>query len=99
MGSDVADVMAYVGSMPRMRTLTAELGDRAVAGRVLAIMAERYAARRRTDGVWVDAAAWLVTARRRGWPQADNPMDAERLTRGGTPAPAVRHGRSKPGLW
>jgi hypothetical protein len=64
MGSDVADVMGYVRGMPMIRTLAAGLGNEALAERVLAIIAEQYAARQRPDGVWVRAAAWLVTARR-----------------------------------
>jgi hypothetical protein len=35
-----------------------------VTERVLAEVADQYAARQRPDGVWVRAAAWLVTARR-----------------------------------
>ena len=64
MGSDVADVMSYVRGMPMIRSLSAELGDEAQTERVLATVAEQYAARQRPDGVWVRAAAWLVTARR-----------------------------------
>ena len=64
MGSDVADVMGYVRGMPVIRNLAAGLGDEALAERVLAVIAEQYAARQRPDGVWVRAAAWLVTARR-----------------------------------
>ncbi len=64
MGSDVADVMSYVRGMRMTRSLAADLGDEALTGRVLATIAEQYAARQRPDGVWVRAAAWLVTARR-----------------------------------
>jgi ubiquinone/menaquinone biosynthesis C-methylase UbiE len=64
MGSDVADVMGYVRGMPMVRNLAAGLGDEALTGRALATVAEQYAARQRPDGVWVDAAAWLVTAQR-----------------------------------
>jgi SAM-dependent methyltransferase len=64
LGTDVADVMAYVRDMRRVRTLTAELGDEALAERALATMADEYATRQRPDGVWVDAAAWVVSARR-----------------------------------
>ena len=64
MGSDVADVMSYVRGMPMIRSLSAELGDEAQTERVLATVAEQYAARQRPDGRWVRAAAWLVTARR-----------------------------------
>lgn len=65
-GSDVADVVDYFSSMGRFRRLFAELGDGALTGRILATMAERYAARQRPDGVWVEAAAWLVRARLTG---------------------------------
>jgi SAM-dependent methyltransferase len=64
MGSDVADVMSFVRGMPMIRNLAAGLGDEALTERVLAIIAEQYAARQRHDGVWVRAAAWLVTAHR-----------------------------------
>jgi SAM-dependent methyltransferase len=62
MGSDVADVMSYVRGMPTTRNLAANLGNEALAERVLAVIAEQYAARQCPDGVWVRAAAWLVTA-------------------------------------
>src|SRR5207249_4886103 len=65
-GSDVPDVMTYVCGMPRIRTLIVELGDPALTGRVIAGMTEAFTARRRPDGVWVDTAAWLVSARRAG---------------------------------
>ena len=64
MGSDVADVMSYVRGMPMIRNLAAELGDEALTERVLAVIAEQYAARQRPGGVCVRGAAWLVTARR-----------------------------------
>jgi hypothetical protein len=64
MGSDVADVMSYVRGMPLIRNLAAGLGDEVQTERVLAVIAEQYAARQRPDGVWVRAAAWLVTAHR-----------------------------------
>jgi hypothetical protein len=64
MGSDVADVMSYVRGMPMIGSLAAQLGNEALTKRVLAVIAEQYAARQRPDGVWVRAAAWLVTARR-----------------------------------
>jgi hypothetical protein len=63
-GSDLDDVMAYVRGMPRVRNLLASLDDPALAGRALATMAAQYAERQRPDGVWVRAAAWLVTASR-----------------------------------
>jgi SAM-dependent methyltransferase len=64
-GSDVDDVMNYIYGMPAIAMLTARLDDDALAGRVRAAMAGEYAARRGPDGVWVRAAAWLVTARQR----------------------------------
>jgi SAM-dependent methyltransferase len=64
MGSDVGDVMSYIRSMPRIRGLVADLGDEAVLERVMTAVAGEYAARAQPDGVWVRAAAWLVTARR-----------------------------------
>jgi len=64
MGSDVADVMSYVRGMPMIRGLAAQLGNEALTERVLAVIAEQYAARQRPDGVWVRAAAWLVAAHR-----------------------------------
>jgi ubiquinone/menaquinone biosynthesis C-methylase UbiE len=64
MGSDVADVMSHVRGMPLIRNLAAGLENEALTERVLAVIAEQYAARQRDDGVWVRAAAWLVTARR-----------------------------------
>jgi ubiquinone/menaquinone biosynthesis C-methylase UbiE len=63
-GSDVADVMSYVRGMSTTRSLTADLGNETLTQRVFASIAEQYAARLRPDGVWVRAAAWLVTARR-----------------------------------
>jgi ubiquinone/menaquinone biosynthesis C-methylase UbiE len=64
LGSDVADVMSYVRGMPMIRTLAANLGDGMLTERVMGNIADQYAARQRRDGVWVRAAAWLVTARR-----------------------------------
>jgi SAM-dependent methyltransferase len=64
MGSDVTDVMSYVRGMPMIRNLAAGLGDLVLTERVLATVAEQYAARQHLDGVWVHAAAWLVTAQR-----------------------------------
>jgi SAM-dependent methyltransferase len=63
-GSDVDDVMSYVSGMPRIRDLTVSLDDPRATERVLVTIAEEYAARQSADGVWVCAAAWLVTARR-----------------------------------
>jgi len=63
-GSDVDDVMSYICSQPVIRNVTADLDDPELTERVLASIAERYRARQRPDGIWVRAAAWLVTARR-----------------------------------
>jgi hypothetical protein len=64
MGSDVADVMGYVRGMPTIRALVDRLGDEAIAERAFATIAEHYARCQRPDGVWVRAAAWLITANR-----------------------------------
>jgi hypothetical protein len=56
--------MHYVRGMPMIRNLTASLDDPMLSEGVLADIAAQYAARQRLDGVWVRAAAWLVTARR-----------------------------------
>ena len=63
-GPDVADVMSYVQAMLMIRSLTAGLRDEALTERVLATIADQYAVRQKPDGVWVRAAAWLVTAHR-----------------------------------
>lgn len=63
-GSDVCDVMSYVGGMPMVRSLMAGLGNEALAERVLSTIEEQYAERQRADGIWVRAAAWLVSAQR-----------------------------------
>jgi SAM-dependent methyltransferase len=63
-GSDVPDVMSYVRGMPAVRARIADLNDAALTKQVLASIAEEYATRQRPDGVWVRAAAWLVTAHR-----------------------------------
>ena len=62
-GSDVKDVMSYIRGMPVIRTLAASL-DPGLAERVLAAIEEQYGTRQRPDGIWVHAAAWLVTAHR-----------------------------------
>jgi SAM-dependent methyltransferase len=61
-GSDVKDVMDYICGMPVIRTLAANL-DPVLTAQVLAAIEEQYDVRRRPDGIWVHAAAWLVTAR------------------------------------
>jgi ubiquinone/menaquinone biosynthesis C-methylase UbiE len=64
LGSDVADVMSYVRGTRMVRELAGQVADDALTERVLASLAEQYAARQRPDGIWVRAGAWLVTARR-----------------------------------
>jgi hypothetical protein len=63
MGSDVKDVMNYIRGMPVIRALAANL-DPVHTARVLATIEEQYNACQRPEGIWVHAAAWLVTARR-----------------------------------
>jgi ubiquinone/menaquinone biosynthesis C-methylase UbiE len=64
-GSDVDDVIGYVRGMEVVRRIAAAAaGDDRQVERALAAMAGEYAARQAPDGVWVEAAAWLVTARR-----------------------------------
>jgi SAM-dependent methyltransferase len=62
-GSDVTDVMSYICGMPVIRTLAANL-DPVLTARVLTAIEEQYGARQGPGGIWVQAAAWLVTARR-----------------------------------
>jgi ubiquinone/menaquinone biosynthesis C-methylase UbiE len=64
MGTDVAEVMNYVRGMPTVRALAASIDDTALTERVFAALADEYAEHKRDDGVWVQAAAWLVTASR-----------------------------------
>lgn len=63
-GADVDDVSAYVRQTSRVRELAARYPDEAFLRRVWDTLAGEYAARQRPDGVWVEAAAWLVVARR-----------------------------------
>ncbi len=63
-GADVDDVMGYVRGMPVMQGIADSLGDETEFERTLARVADDYAPRQYPDGVWVNAAAWLVTARR-----------------------------------
>lgn len=55
-GSDVADMLAYQSNAPLVRNFE---GPREPG---FAALAAEYGARQRPDGVWVTAAAWLVTA-------------------------------------
>jgi SAM-dependent methyltransferase len=64
LGADTADVMSFIRVMPRLRALVHGLADDAKAERAWAATAEQYAAREQPDGVWVQASAYLVTARR-----------------------------------
>jgi len=63
-GSDVEDVMGYARGMELVRRVAEAAGDDLLVERALAVMAAEYGARQAPDGVWVEAAAWLVTARR-----------------------------------
>jgi ubiquinone/menaquinone biosynthesis C-methylase UbiE len=63
-GSDVPDVMRYVRGMPMIRGLARQLASPEETERAFAAIAQQYAARKRPDGIWVRAAAWLVTGRR-----------------------------------
>jgi SAM-dependent methyltransferase len=62
LGTDVADVLGYTLGMARFRGLLDALDARG-AKRVRGALAEAYRTRQRPDGVWIDVAAWLVTAR------------------------------------
>ncbi|GIE97602.1 class I SAM-dependent methyltransferase [Paractinoplanes rishiriensis] len=62
LGSDVPDVMGYAFGSSQVRDLVAAAGPE-VAARVRAEMEAEFTARTRPDGVWVEAAAYLVTAR------------------------------------
>ena len=65
MGSDVADVMTYICGTPKIRKLLSALPTQELRTRVLEAMADDYAKCQRFDGVWVSAAARMVTAMRR----------------------------------
>jgi SAM-dependent methyltransferase len=60
-GTDVADVMGYLCETSRVRELMAWL-DPAATDSMRAAMRQRLTACQQPDGVWVQAAAWLVTA-------------------------------------
>lgn len=62
-GSDPTDARDYARGSSRCRALLDSLDDPRQVEAVLAGMTGEYAARHRPDGVWVEAAAWLVTAR------------------------------------
>jgi len=63
LGRDVPDVMNYVGGTPAIRNLRPDL-DEVTFQQVLTTIADQYSARQDPGGVWIHAAAWLVTARR-----------------------------------
>ena len=52
----------YIGTEHILLGLLRE--EEGLAARVLETIEEQYQARQRPDGIWVPAAAWLVTARR-----------------------------------
>ncbi|WBB74697.1 methyltransferase domain-containing protein [Micromonospora sp. WMMD1128] len=62
LGSDVDDVLGYLRGTSRVRELLGRLDDQRTVERVLDALTEDLTARRRADGVWVEAAVWLVTA-------------------------------------
>jgi SAM-dependent methyltransferase len=64
MGSDVADVMTYICGTPKVRKLLASLPTQELRALILEAMADDYAKCQRYDGVWVPAAARMVTATR-----------------------------------
>ncbi len=64
LGTDADDVMSYVRGTQAVRTLTASLPDPSQAEPILAALAGQYATRQHPDGVWVQAATFLSTARR-----------------------------------
>jgi SAM-dependent methyltransferase len=64
MGTDVDDVMGYVRGMTLIRDAAEILGHEKDFERMMAQIAYDYAQRQRSNGVWVNAVAWLVTARR-----------------------------------
>lgn len=62
LGDDVADVLAYALGSSQTRDLWTVV-DAAAAVRIREAMAADFAKRAGPDGVWVEAAAYLVTAR------------------------------------
>lgn len=62
-GTDVEDVIAYYQATPEARSLTGPL-DEHTAGKITAALREALRPFQREDGVWLGAAAWLVTAAR-----------------------------------
>lgn len=63
LGSDVPDVMAYALATTQVRNLLAAVPDPVVVERILATMAEQFAAHQNADGIWGEAAGYLITAR------------------------------------
>src|SRR5580658_765198 len=64
-GTDVTDVLNYVRGMSMIRNLIADQADPEQTEQAMHNLGRQYAARQQPDGIWVNAAAWLVTARRR----------------------------------
>jgi len=64
LGANVDDVMDYIRGMPMIHNITASFNDPVHSESILAGIAEEYRKRQHPDGIWVRAAAWLVTARR-----------------------------------
>jgi ubiquinone/menaquinone biosynthesis C-methylase UbiE len=62
LGADAADVVDYVRGNRRVRSLLAEIDDPALAQTALAAVREAFRPHERPDGVWVTAAAWVVSA-------------------------------------
>jgi hypothetical protein len=62
--ANTEQALRYISSMPRIRNVAASLLDPVLSERVLAGVAGDYAERQGPDGIWVRAAALLVTARR-----------------------------------
>jgi hypothetical protein len=60
LGSDVDDVMAYALATTQVRDLLAAVPDPALVDRILATMASQFAARQNGDGVWGEAAAYVI---------------------------------------
>jgi SAM-dependent methyltransferase len=73
LGDDVADVMAYIRATSQVRALLAGVRDPALAHRVLAGTEAAFAARQHPDGLWVRAAAYLVSAATPG-PAGQSPL-------------------------
>jgi hypothetical protein len=62
-GTDVDDVIAYYQATPEARRLTGPV-DEHTAGKITGALRGALQPFQRGDGVWLGAAAWLVTAAR-----------------------------------